>query len=237
VFVGHAVVTLPPDGDHPVGTQDGYETLVWVRAGERWQIAHWQWVRAGLDAERDKWNDYFKNSHGYNLKPNQLLVDTVKGKKPGTALDVAMGQGRNAIFLASQGWKVTGVDISDEGMRIAKDAAAAQKLKLDTVNADLEKYDFGKDRWDLVTLIYAGDNVDEVKRILPSLKKGGLFVCEYFHADSDAAKSGAGGWATGKLAELFKDGFKIIRDDVVEDNADWAGQRKTKLVRFVAQKL
>ena len=35
----------------------------------------------------------------------------------------------------------------------------------------------------------------------------------------------------------FKDGWKILRDDHVEDNADWAGQRKTKLVRFVAQKL
>jgi SAM-dependent methyltransferase len=238
VFVGHAVVTLPAEGDHAVGTQDGYETLVWVRAGARWQIAHWQWVRAGLDAEREKWNDYFKNSHGFNLKPNQLLVDTVKGRKPGTALDVAMGQGRNAVYLATQGWKVTGVDISDEGMRMAKEAAAAQKLKLDTVTADLDKYDFGKDRWDLVTLIYAGSNADEVQRILPSIKKGGLFVCEYFHADSEVAKTGAGGWATGKLAELFTKagGFKILRDDVVDDNADW-GQRKTKLVRFVAQRL
>jgi ubiquinone/menaquinone biosynthesis C-methylase UbiE len=162
----------------------------------------------------------------------------VKGRKPGTALDVAMGQGRNAVYLATQGWKVTGVDISDEGMRMAKEAAAAQKLKLDTVTADLDKYDFGKDRWDLVTLIYAGSNADEVQRILPSIKKGGLFVCEYFHADSEVAKTGAGGWATGKLAELFTKagGFKILRDDVVDDNADW-GQRKTKLVRFVAQRL
>jgi hypothetical protein len=92
-------------------------------------------------------------------------------------------------------------------------------------------------KWDLITMIYAGANAKLVARIKPSLKQGGLFISEYFHAESDVAKTGAGGWATGELAALFKDGFKILRDDVVEDNADWAGQRKTKLVRFVAQKL
>lgn len=89
--------------------------------------------------------------------------------------------------------------------------------------------------WDLITLIYAG--TDHVARVKPALRKGGLFVCEYFHADSDVAKNGAGGFKDGELASHFKDGgFEILRDDVVEDNADWAGMRKTKLVRFVARK-
>jgi SAM-dependent methyltransferase len=237
VFIGRDVEKAPAEADHGAMELDGYNTLVWVRDGDRWALAHWQWARAGIDAERERWNEAFRNETGFNLKPNQLLVDTVKGRKPGTALDVAMGQGRNALFLAQQGWKTTGVDIADEGMRKAKDRAAQQKLKLETINADVDKFDFGKDKWDLVTLIYAGDNAATVEHIIPSIKKGGLFVCEYFHADSDMAKGGAGGWKTGQLAELFKTGFKILRDDVVEDNADWAGQRKTKLVRFVAQKL
>jgi SAM-dependent methyltransferase len=235
VFVGRAVERAPAEADHKEMSLDGYNTLVWERAGDRWLIAYWQWARAGLDAERDRWNEAFRNETGFNLKPNQLLVDTIKGRKPGTALDVAMGQGRNALYLAAQGWKTTGVDIADEGLRKAKERAAAQKLKLDTINADIDTYDFGVARWDLVTLIYAGDSADQVKRIVPSIKPGGLFICEYFHADSEIAKAGAGGWQTGQLAELFK-GWKILRDDVVEDTADWAGQRKTKLVRFVAQR-
>ena len=237
VFIGRALEHVPVEPDHPAAEFDGYNTLVWARDGERWQVVHWQWARAGVEAERQRWNDYFRASVGFKLTANQLLVDTIRGRKPGTALDVEMGQGRNALYLASQGWKTTGVDISDEGIKHAKEEAAKQKLKLDTIEADVDKFDFGKDRWDLVTLIYAGNSADKVRRILPSLKKGGLFICEYFHKDSEIAKTGAGGWDTGELAALFKDGFKILRDDVVEDNADWAGQRKTKLVRFVAQKL
>ncbi|MGE5183735.1 MAG: hypothetical protein ACM31C_16800, partial [Acidobacteriota bacterium] len=114
--------------------------------------------------------------------------------------------------------------------------AAKQKLRLDTVESDIDKFDLGKDHWDLVTMIYAGADPKLVERIQPSIKKGGLFVTEYFHADSDAAKSGAEGWQTGQLAKLFGDGrWEILRDEVVDDIADWS-LREQKLVRFVARK-
>ena len=47
-------------------------------------------------------------------------MDAVQGRKPGRALDIGMGQGRNAVFLATQGWDVTGFDPSTEAVRIAK---------------------------------------------------------------------------------------------------------------------
>ena len=124
VFIGHAIEHMPSDGAAAAADEDGYNTLVWARDGERWRIVMWQWTLGGVEAERQFWNDRFRVGIGFNHEPNKLLVDTIKGRKPGTALDVAMGQGRNAIYLASQGWKTTGVDISDEGMRQARDAAA-----------------------------------------------------------------------------------------------------------------
>ena len=67
---------------------------------------------------------YGKNEDGvYNPAPNAFLVEVARDLKPGRALDVGMGQGRNAIYLAQQGWNVTGVDISDEGIRQAKEQA------------------------------------------------------------------------------------------------------------------
>lgn len=96
--------------------------------------------------------------------------------------------------------------------------------------------DYGVAKWDLVTMIYEGTNPARIEKVKPALKKGGLFVLEYFHVDSDIAKTGAGGAKDGELAAEFKDGFKILRDESVEDVADWS-LRKTKLVRFVAQKL
>jgi len=236
IFIGEATEHVPSDGNAPAISDEGANSLVWVREGERWVATTWTWMPAGVEAERQRWNKWLTEP-GFNHKPNQTLVDAVKGRKPGTALDLLMGQGRNALFLAKEGWKVTGVDISDVGLQMARDEAAKLKVKLDTVQSDVDKYDLGKDKWDLVTMIYAGDDMKLVERVKASVKKGGLFVTEYFASDSDLAKAGPGGWNLAALRAAFKDGWKILRADHVEDNADWAGQRKTKLVRFVAQKL
>lgn len=236
IFIGRAAEHTPAFGDTKAHDVDGYNTLVWAREGGRWLVAQWQWQLAGIEAERQNWNEVFKVGSGFSTQPNQLLVATLKGRKPGAALDLLMGQGRNALYLASQGWRTTGVDISDEAIRQATAEAARRKLKLEAIQADIDHYDLGTAKWDLVTMIYAGHDAKLVERIKPSLKKGGLFICEYFHADSEVAKRGAGGWATGELAKLFGDGFDILRDEVVDDRADWAGQHTTKLVRFVARK-
>ena len=236
VFFGHALQHWPADAEHGELDRDNWYTVVWVPEGGSWKVALVERARSGLDAEKLRWNETFRFATIFKKEPNQLLVDTVKGVKPGAALDVAMGQGRNALYLASQGWKVTGIDISDEGIAMAKAQAAKRKLKLDTVEADVDHWDPGKARWDLVTMIYCGDNEQRVLHLQPSIKKGGLFVLEYFHADSDMASFGAGGWQTGALAKLFGDGsWEIVRDDVVDDVSDW-GLNKRKLVRFVARK-
>jgi SAM-dependent methyltransferase len=234
LFIGEAVEHVPASGDHPAADIDGYNTLVWTRSADGgWKAAAMTWQPAGVDAERQLWDATYRAPIGFNAKPNQLLVDSVKGRKPGTALDIAMGQGRNAVYLASQGWKVTGVDISDEGIRVAKDNAAKQKLKLDTVEQDITKYDLGENKWDLVTLIYAGDDATLIERIKPAVKKGGLVVVEYFSKDATAG-TGIGGFESGALAHAFA-GWKITKDEVTEDVADW-GLRKMKLQRFVAEK-
>ncbi|MBK7534027.1 MAG: methyltransferase domain-containing protein [Myxococcales bacterium] len=212
----------------------GWYLVEWRRHDLAWQATLWTWQRAGEQPMREEWNEIYRNGLGFRREPNRLLVETVRGRRPGRALDVATGQGRNAVYLAAQGWKVTGVDLSDEGLRLAREQAAQRKLALDTVNANLDDYDFGKDRWDLVTMIYAGDKVAWLDKIRPSLRRGGLLVVEYFAKD---ASSGAGGdgFAPGQLAKLFAEGFDVVRDEVVEDAPDWAMDRAL-LVRFVARK-
>jgi SAM-dependent methyltransferase len=143
-----------------------------------------------------------------------------------------MGQGRNALYLASQGWHTTGFDIADEGLRLAREEADAKHVELTAVQADVDAFDFGTARWDLVTMIYAGSSTKMIEKIQRSLKPGGRFVLEFF-----ARKPGrdSGGFAAGQLAQLFATGFDILRDEVVEDTPDWAQSRAT-LVRFVARK-
>jgi SAM-dependent methyltransferase len=231
VFLGEAKEHSAGNEVHGGDNFDGWYSLVWCREGSAWKIAFWSWRRAGTAAERAEWNDTFRNGTGFSKEPNQLLIDTVASVKPGTAIDVAMGQGRNALYLASRGWKVTGVDFSDDGIHAAREAAAAKHLALDTVNADLETYDFGVAKWDLVTMIYALDKIHWVERAKKSVKPGGLFVLEGFTRDEPEGD----GYATGELAGLFKDDFDILRDEVVETTPDWAYDH-AKIERFVARR-
>jgi len=190
-------------------------------------------MRGGTDAEREDWNTILKKQVNFRTEVNRFLAEWAKGKKPGTALDLLTGQGRNAVWLATQGWKVTGVDISDVGLEMTTKAALAKKTKVTTIEADVDTWDLGKDRWDLVTLIYAGNDPKLLERIKPAVKKGGWVVVEFFGKEATAG-TGIGGFAPGELAAAFA-GWKIEKDEVVDDIADW-GLRRVKVARFAAQK-
>jgi 2-polyprenyl-3-methyl-5-hydroxy-6-metoxy-1,4-benzoquinol methylase len=71
--------------------------------------------RPPLPSDRRVWNDTYAEMirDDESFLPNAFLIKVVEGRKPRTALDMAMGQGRNALMLAQRGWDVTGFDISD----------------------------------------------------------------------------------------------------------------------------
>jgi hypothetical protein len=233
VFEGEAVVHVPADGDNPASDAINWYVAVWAHDGNAWRLAHLSTRAGGPEMEREEWNTILRRQVGFKTTVNSFLASWAKGKKPGTALDVESGQGRNAVWLATQGWKVTGIDISDTGLEMSKKAALAAKTKLTTIEADVDTWDYGKEKWDLVTLIYAGSDHALIERIKPGIKKGGWFVVEFFGKEATAG-TGIGGFAEGELAALFP-GWKIEKDEVVEDIADW-GLRKQKVARFAAQK-
>jgi SAM-dependent methyltransferase len=234
IFVGEAVIHSVADGG--TSDQDGWSTLVWARDGATWKAVYWQWATGGADAERERWNKTYADGHGFNPRPSKFLTEMLEGRTPGTALDVAMGQGRNTLLLASRGWHVTGIDISDEGLRIARQAAVDRKLTIEAIVADATTWNYGNEKWDLVAFIYSGCDDKQASMVSAALKHGGLVVIEGFHKDAAPAI----GYATGALAARFGKGFTILRDEVVDDVSDWGwgaqnGSRQ-KLVRFAAQK-
>jgi 2-polyprenyl-3-methyl-5-hydroxy-6-metoxy-1,4-benzoquinol methylase len=199
------------------------------------RLAHAQRAATGEAAEAERWNEVFLRGVTFNLEPNNLLAEVIKGRKPGTALDVAMGQGRNALYLAKQGWDVTGLDISAVGIAQAQDEARRQGVKLTIAFQSVDDFDFGTGRWDLIALIYFGAR-EYVDRVRQGLKPGGIVVVEGFHRDTaKAAKIGASVvFDTGELPRLFA-GFRILRYEDVEATGDY-GLEKARLVRLVAQK-
>lgn len=167
----------------------------------------------------------------FRTEPNRLLVESVAGLKPGRALDVGMGQGRNALFLARQGWQVTGFDVSAVGIAKARQAASALGLHLHTVHTSDEEFDFGKESWDLIAILYAIEK-RSVFRVHEALKPGGLVVVEAAHRE---ASGGEWEFESNELLTIFR-GFKILKYEELLGSYDWAPDKRTRMVRLVAQK-
>lgn len=230
VYIGDCVEHVPADGEVPAHERDGWNTLVWTWDPDgRWRLAHWGWKPGGLAAERAMWDDIYRDGVGFKHTANQLLVDTARTLRPGTALDLMTGQGRNALYLGAHGWKVTGIDISSEGIAAAADAARRSNVELTLLVEDVDRYDLGVERWDLVTMIYAGSDRALIAKAQRATAPNGTFVVEFF-----LKEGGPMGFDPGELAAQFT-GWTILVDQVVEDVADWSLQRTT-LVRFVARK-
>jgi SAM-dependent methyltransferase len=111
--------------------------------------------------------------------PNALLASAILDRKPGKALDFGMGQGRNTVFLATQGWDVTGFDPSEEGVRLAQAGAAKAGVKIHAVAASDDQFDFGVAQWDLIAMTYVrSPTAHDAARIRRALAPGGIFVYE-----------------------------------------------------------
>ena len=103
-------------------------------------------LRTEHDAlETDYYSRYYVDSNSnFNRAPNGFLKQMVEGHPPGVVLDYGMGEGRNAIYLASLGWQVWGFDPADAGVALAQKRAKELGLTLHTSAVRDSEYDFGK---------------------------------------------------------------------------------------------
>lgn len=105
--------------------------------------------------QRDIWNERYRERGAlWGVGPNQFVVDRLAGAAPGRVLDLGAGQGRNAIWLAQQGHRVTAVDVSDVAMTQGRQIAAQAGVAVDFIAADLETWEPAPEEFDLVLLAY-----------------------------------------------------------------------------------
>jgi SAM-dependent methyltransferase len=190
----------------------------------------------GQQLEIERWNRILTApTPTFNTQPNAFLVEMTKHLIPGKALDVGMGQGRNAVYLAQMGWEVTGFDPADQAVAAAQDQARRQGVKLTTLVLRDDQFDFGTEQWDLIVLSYVGVR-RVVSRVYEALRPGGFVVVEGFHRDAAKTAAIGGGvvFDTNELLHLF-DRLRIVRYEDSEGIGDF-GLRNTRLVRLCAQK-
>jgi len=128
------------------------------------------------DSAREHWNQRY--IEGWSSEPSEFL-ESVSDVLPssGRALDIAGGNGRNAVWLATRGLEVTVVDVSDAALAIAKSAAEARGLTLDLVNTDLERSVFPAGPWSVIICFHYLQR-DLFPQVVGALALGGVLVCE-----------------------------------------------------------
>jgi SAM-dependent methyltransferase len=185
---------------------------------------------------REVWNEVFTNRQGREFPHNKFLAEMIRGRKPGKALDIGIGEGRNALFLASQGWEVTGFDISDVGVQLAQEAAQKRGLKLEALVEDVDRFDYGKRRWDLVVGMYMHTMITRnAAKIIDSLKPGGVIVVEGFHRDLNrqGLQGGNIGYRSNELLRAF-DRLRVLQYEDTVGPADWERNgQEAPIVRFI----
>lgn len=154
--------------------------------------------------------------------------DAGLGRPGARVLCIADGEGRNSVWLARQGCRVTAIDVAEEGLAKARKLAERSGVRIETRLADVASFDFGTDRWDAVVSIFLHlpPKVRRAahRRALAGLKPGGVFVYEAYGPEQVRYRTGG---PAGEPELLHS------RDDVVSDFEGCAIEHAFEGVRAV----
>lgn len=200
----------------------------------------------------DRWNErYSQHEFAYGKEPNNYLKEQLEKLTPGTILFPAEGEGRNAVFAAKLGWKVSAFDVSTEGKKKASRLADANHVLIDYQVGDLQTLNYANEQFDVIALIYAhfpADIKSSYHRTLSRyLRKGGIIIFEAFskkHLDYISRNEKVGGpkdidmlFSTQELREDFP-GYEIVElvEKEIELHEGHFHNGKGSVIRFVGRK-
>lgn len=186
----------------------------------------------------EEWDERYRAGEQVFRDPAPLVVQFTRDLRPGEALDLACGPGRNALYLAERGWRVTAVDGSRVAIEILLARARERKLALETQVADLDSGE-----WGTPNDLFKGDSFDLVlscyflnRKLIPvmqsALRPGGVSILIAHVADADQLRGTATRAFPGELRELFHD-WRILhyREGAPEESC-----HRRAVAELVAQK-
>jgi SAM-dependent methyltransferase len=133
------------------------------------------------ESPRERWNRRYAagDPHG-TATPNEFLVAEVAAILPGTALDVACGAGRSAVWLAERGWRVTAVDFSSVALDRARELASSRRVAIEWIEADLLAWCPPARHYDIVIMLYlqlpATERRAALRRAAEAVRPGGTLL-------------------------------------------------------------
>ena len=200
----------------------------------------------------DRWNErYSKDEFAYGEQPNDYFKEQLEKLPVGSILLPAEGEGRNAVFAAKLGWKVSAFDISVEGKNKALRLAESHKANIDYQVGELQTLNYGLEQFDVIALIYAHFPADIKssyhKTLDKYLRRNGFVIFEAFskrHLDYIAMNEKVGGpkdlamlFSIDELASDFQH-YEMIElgETEIELNEGLFHNGKGSVIRFVGRK-
>ena len=169
--------------------------------------------------DKDRWDrKYSSENYIFGTQPITFLKQHASLLPKGKALDIAMGEGRNGVFLATKGFEVIGLDISEKGLEKARKLAAQRGVTITTQVVDLETHQLKKETYDVVLCTYYLQR-DLFAQMKATLKSGGMVLVETYTLDHRKYRPRFRKEYlihTNELLEIFKD-FKILFYQNVDD--------------------
>ena len=190
------------------------------------------------EADRDKWNERHRDGYAAHGQPSPVLEQWIDRIPRGRALDLACGSGRNALFLAANGFEVDAVDISDAALDIGRRRARAAGLRVNWIEQDLDEPPALADSYTLL-LVVRYVNLPLIRELSGRLLPGGMLVTEQ-HFVTDAEVGGPSDpmfrLQPGALREFAESlGFQLRFSEEAIVGEDPGGQPMA-LARLVAQR-
>lgn len=199
----------------------------------------------GQGGDAAGWDRVFgREKPPYNAEANAFLVAAIErvqreGLLPAkaAAVDLAMGDGRNALLLAEKGLAVTGLDISTVGLDKARAKARERGLELTALEQDLFTYDYGVERWDFLSLIYFNPALKILDTLKKAVKPGGLIAIEGQGSEHKGdGPPPATRFRPNQLLQAFAD-WRVLAYEDGQFACDWAPGAPTHVVRLLARKV
>jgi len=190
-----------------------------------------------MKEDQKRWDKrYRERKPDLNRGANTILKKYLRSLPKGKALDLASGEGRNAVFLAENSFEVEAIDISPVAISRARKLAGARGVRIKAVAADLDAYCLPPGRYDLILNFYFLDR-RLIPRIKKGLKKGGMVVFETYTTEQKKLGTGGPGQTQfvlkpNELLRLFR-GFHILfyREGVFRE-----GGKRRAIASLIAQK-
>ena len=171
--------------------------------------------------DKDRWNSKYETEvYLFGEKPIPFLADNVHLLPKGKVLDIAMGEGRNGVYLATQGFEVLGLDISEKGLEKAHNLAKKNKVTIETKVVDLESFTLEPNSYDVILCTYYMQK-NLFKQFQSALKPGGMIVVETYNVDYLKYAQFSRKWAldTNEMLDIFK-GLRVIRYQDYDDGKE-----------------